>query len=312
MPREVVVFDANVYRSIGRQTLSTIKRAELNMGIVAQAADSVAWELLARLGAADAKSSSAEAAIVALCEHTAIWDFGQIIPFSQSPLHQALIRQDERTLQNERGWHLGSLLLRIAGGDRCEAQVSAISEHARQQEHKYGSQLFVASSRARAVVADHEELSDPREITQSARALLLGLGDRFAAEILAMRILDAQRVENNEATLADMTDFVLGSAPVTARFVFGQALRSATLEIDPREPTHANSLWDAHLCALIHRTAHVRATATQYAAADVRVVTSDREILRSADEVGLRDCVFSLGEHCDRIGLGDLREVKRW
>ena len=93
MPREVVVFDTNAYRSIGK-LLPTIKHAERERGICAMVSDSVALELMARFVDDDeAERGRAGSALRALIAHAGLWRYGQMIPFAASPFARSFLPQ---------------------------------------------------------------------------------------------------------------------------------------------------------------------------------------------------------------------------
>lgn len=104
---------------------------------------------------------------------------------------------------------------------------------------------------------------------------------------------------------------MLREAPVAVRFAQRQIERSASGEIDPRAPKHANSLWDMDICALMVPDSHTR-SARLFNQSPLVVVTSEVQIEKAAVEVGARHLMRTLREHCELIGLGTLADEKRW
>ena len=116
---------------------------------------------------------------------------------------------------------------------------------------------------------------------------------------------------SSDKELAAEAAWMLEHAATTIAFAHRQILMAAGGEIDPRRPTHANSVWDERVCALIDQRARL-SPQSLFHGAPLIVVTSETQILTAATVAGHRSRVRSLGEHCETIGLRDLAITKGW
>ena len=316
MPREVVVFDTNAYRGIGMSTMPMIRAAERARGICAQASESVVLELLARY-ASDTHRKIAESSLRALVSHTVLWQFGSMIPFAQSPLRRSFLPTAHVIEAKMFAGRLSDLLVR-AFVDDCDGHDGAlqsagerIREFVAASEANYGRHLFDAALGAIDLIAHEHPMLDTREARVAAVQVLRAFDPPFAAEMLALRDVDADDVGTTDLELPARTAAVLREAPVAVRFAQRQIERSAAGEIDPRAPKHANSLWDMELCALMIPDSHTR-SARIFNQSPVVVVTSEVQIEQAAVDVDARHLMRTLGEHCAHIGLGALAVEKGW
>jgi len=315
--REIVVYDTNAYRSIGRRHLDAVQRAQREHSVVPVVSKFVAFELISACYGDTARDAmGAWHGLHALARHTQLWDGRPYIPFTQSHIEQRVLspaaRRDDAAMVSR----LGQLILQLAecatppiNGPLAEASRE-IRTYVLEREAAYGDALHEASQMAAALMLEQSEAGTDREAQLGAMRFLRKRGDGLTAEIFAM-LGEGFDEDSPDVALAREATWMQQHAATAIAFMHHQIVLAAGREIDPRQPRHANSVWDARVCALIDLEAKLSAD-PRFNGAPVFVVTSEAQILAAAQAAGHRSRVRSLGEHCDRIGLAALAQIQGW
>lgn len=315
MPHEIIVFDTNALRSIGSTHAQSFVAAHRQRSIVSVTSKYVAFELVSAAAGPDPQDSdSARHAIYALTQLTQCYDGRAFIPFTQSPLEQRVLTREQRQADDQLVRRLGHLLLEIAANDGpaldpdLRVAAAEVREMVLVRERKYGEALYEAGRMAVALMREYANVTSTREAQKATMRYLRERGGPFTAEILAL--FRPHLDEKSSADeLAPEVEWMLENAATAVAFIHQQVSLSAGGEIDPRQPTHANSVWDARVCALVDKRARL---ASIYGGAPLYVVSSERQIVNAATSAGERERLRRLGEHCRVIGLGDLAHAKSW
>ncbi|MBY0489928.1 MAG: hypothetical protein K2R93_08835 [Gemmatimonadaceae bacterium] len=317
MPREVVIFDTNALRSVGRRHVDELVAAHRKHSIASLASTIVALELISAIGGADPVDAVAGLnGVVALTRLTQIWDHGTYIPFVRSPIDQRLVAFDNTRSDEAFVRWLGTFLLRLAEVQKLplEPELAEACEEIRAwvlaREEAYGASLAKAASDGAELMKAHANVESDREAQLETMRFLRERGSTFTAEILAMFHPHIDE-DSPESILAPEAEWMLEHAGTSIAFIHNQLVLSAGGEIDPSKSKHANSVWDSHVCALIDHRALLR-PGNVFFGAPVYVVSSERQIVRAAEASGARGRLRRLGEHCARVGLGGLAAEKRW
>jgi len=317
MPREVVVFDTNALRSVGRRHVDELLGAHRRHSIASLASMVVALELISAIGCADrVEAVSGLNGVAALTRLTQLWDHGTYIPFVRSPIDQRLVAFNSSRSDEEFVRWLGTLLLRLADvhelplepelADAC----GKIRDWVLAREAAYGASLAKAAADSNELMKAHAQLASGREAQLATMRFLRDRGNAFTAEILAMFHPHIDE-DSPESIIGPEAEWMLEHAGTSIAFIHNQVVLSAGGEIDPSKAKHANSVWDSHVCALIDHRALLRADNVLFGA-PVYVVSSERQIVRAAEASGARGRLRRLGEHCSRVGLGRLAAEKQW
>jgi hypothetical protein len=317
MPREVVVFDTNALRSVGRRHVDDLLVAHRQHSVASLASMVVALELISAIGSADPVDAvSGLNGVAALARLTQIWDHGTFIPFVRSPINQRLMAFDNARSDEEFVRWLGGLLLKLADVQRLPLEpeladaCGKIRDWVLAREESYGASLSKAAADGAALMKAHTHAASDREAQLATMRFLRDRGNAFTAEILAM--FNPHIDENSpDAVIEREAAWMMEHAGTSIAFIHNQVVLSAGGEIDPSKAKHANSVWDSHICALIDQRALLRAE-NVFFGAPVYVVSSERQIVRAAEASGARGRLRRLGEHCVRVGLGELAAEKKW
>jgi len=277
-------------------------------GVVCFASKWVAYELLsASVGDDERDATSAWHGVRALVELARLWDGSPFIPFARSRLETRVLAMKERRQDEKLIAMLGSLLLEVAAATSRPAEgwsarcCQEIRRFVTRRECGYGQALANAANQAAALMHEHTTVPHGREAALAAARFLRDRGSRFTSEILAT-LRDGFDDASDPELLAEEVKWMEQNATTTVAFVHRQLVLSVGGQINPLVPSHANSVWDAHVCALIDARSQ-GSRDPRFSGASVCVVTSEAQILAAAEGVGHRAGVRTLEEHCGQIGV---------
>lgn len=304
VPRQLVVFDTNVYRGTPPARFADACARARDASVVAVASPWVVLELLQHLAdPEDQDFGPCWRGLSRLREHTRMWCGSRAcIPFigdaSEALAYEWFGAQDGSAA--EVCAQLEPIVSRaVELGDPHAVELAECAVNARafvtSAKAAYGLDLQRGMELLKSIVDDAGQPMADRVRRRLAREHYGSNGLAYAAETIALGIARRARSEIEQDRIASCVSRTLEVARVAVTFLDHELQQLTDDQLDPAKPERLNSLLDLQLCFLASPAVRVDEHALLNDS-PLMLVTNDRRIGDAAAEAGHGDLVRTLEE----------------
>jgi len=299
MPRLVVVYDTNVYRSIGHRAFAELRSHERGRSILGYANYGTVREILSHLAEPESEDAAhASAAAARLVEHCTEFDGSMhVVRFMASPMGQVTRYLFGRTPATEEdpnfyGALLGGWVRNAEMRPQLAGHLQAIAAETLRERQTWVETLW--ETVVKTVAPDATVWSDVAKDSERRAAILQRVQSREGHQLLARGMLQSAAAAAGHVVAAEdeerLTKAILENFRIMIEYRHNVISDLIVKGPDMSRRVRSNGVFDQIVCGATGAQARVRGC-------PVVLVTDDREILRSARASGMELEVIMLAEY---------------
>lgn len=303
MTSPIVVFDTNVYRTLGVGRIADLRQRERRCDVVAAASFWTVLELCAHLAEpADTAFNYCMDALRSLWEHCVLdLDGRQVLPFAADSENQMAVFLFGKPIPGRDGeaQAYGFVVKELSTSADIQTSLRTLAPALRGiRVHRDSIEGHFAADMA-AAIADLDQFarvaagpgaSDSARRKQAIAVLESGAIDRTLASALAEKAAHSVRVTLDSQSRNACVNAVIATHGTAIRFFRNVLRKCVESEIDLTVPKHANNVWDFQIACVVSHGASSEGR-------PLLLVSNERGIITAAEVTGNRSAVCTLPEY---------------